>query len=93
MFVIRIKYMDGNSFGTHETSDTIPYVWKSLEKVKAARDEIIRLHNAGKEDYNVLLELDDGTMHPFYNFWDFDYFTRMKSIRIELDEVGDEQYV
>lgn len=93
MFIIKIKYMDGNSFGTREETDTIPYVWQSLEKVKAARDEIIRLHHAGRDDHNVLLELDDGTMHPFYNFWDFDYFTNMVSISIELDEVGEEQYV
>ncbi|QPB12211.1 hypothetical protein [Providencia phage PSTCR5] len=90
-FKIVIEYRDGNSFGSYDEVDEIPYEWESIELAKKASEVILRTADRSDsmyEDYMVELELDDGTVHKFHNFWNSDYFQSLISVEIKIVDLG-----
>lgn len=94
-FKIVIEYTDGNSFGSYEERDEIPYEWTDVDKCQEALDIIIRTADRNDplyEKFMIQLPLDDGTTHPFQNFWNADYFQGLRSVEIKLVGIGEKVY-
>ena len=51
MYTIKINYSTGNSFGIHNESETVGYVWKDIDDVKATLQNI-KEHNESYKELN-----------------------------------------
>lgn len=91
-FKIVLEYMIGNSLEEYKATDELPYEWSNLDQCRKAVELILK---AEEEciDWEILLPLDDGTMHKFANFWSAAYFDYLVSIEIKIVGVGEKIYV
>jgi len=94
-YTIKITYMTGNSFGSHQEEDEIPLTWKDVKAAKKAllwikqfsettdTEELLKLPCACQEypDMSMMLPRDDGTLRQISTFWR-GYFERL--IRAEI---------
>lgn len=90
-FKIVLEYRDGNSFSSYDEVDEIPYEWESIELAKRASEVILRTADRSDsmfEDYMIELEIDDGTVQKFHNFWNSDHFQSLISVEIKIVDLG-----